>query len=163
MEDFLGVEAGEGDQEGAEFDKSVVESLRFAFDLVIGTLPKRERNIMRLHMGLVPLESARPGTFGASATAVGGGPSSGGGGGGGSAEMPDGVMYAPPLTLADLAEVHGLGKERIRQLHDKALLALRRPWRQQLLRHLLGLPQELLPVECCGEDARQPNAMELPY
>ena len=31
---------------------------------------------------------------------------------------------------------YGLSRERIRQIEEKALVALRKPWRQQLLREL---------------------------
>eukprot|EP00887_Chlorella_sp_A99_P007133 scaffold2.g7133.t1 len=150
-DDVWDVEAGGADEGGAELDASVVESLRFAFDLVIATLPKRERNIMRLYMGLVPLEP--PAATAAAAAAGGAAPAGAPAGAAGAAAVgAAGALYAPPKTLSELAEMHGLGKERIRQIYDKALVALRRPWRQQLLRELLGLPQTPLPVERCGAE-----------
>lgn len=38
------------------------------------------------------------------------------------------------MTLYDIGAAYGLTRERIRQIEDKALNKLKRPWRRQLLR-----------------------------
>lgn len=38
--------------------------------------------------------------------------------------------------LQEVASAYGLSKERIRQIEDKAMRALRKPWRQQLAQEI---------------------------
>lgn len=80
-------------------------------NLILSTLPKRERNILRLRYGLLSME----GTPGSDRTSPG---------------------SSQGMDLNDLGLAYGLSRERVRQLEDKAMAHLRTPWRQRLFAEL---------------------------
>ncbi|EFN51063.1 hypothetical protein CHLNCDRAFT_33233 [Chlorella variabilis] len=97
----------EGEEEEAQH-----ESIRQMTDLLLSTLEKRERNILRLRYGL-----------------LGWGPAAGG-------LSWDDNVDGGSMSLGEVASAYGLSKERIRQIEDKAMRALRKPWRQQLAQEI---------------------------
>ncbi|KAL4425143.1 hypothetical protein ABPG77_008248 [Micractinium sp. CCAP 211/92] len=118
---FADVHEQEGDDLGAEEEEIEAEEraacMRAVTDLMLGTLDKRERNILRMRYGLLNLHI-------------------------GSADAGEGLVCdagdggAATMSLGEVAVAYGLSKERIRQIEDKAMRALRKPWRMQLVREL---------------------------
>ncbi|PRW05909.1 RNA polymerase sigma factor [Chlorella sorokiniana] len=99
--------------------EAAAEFVRGVVDVMLSTLDKRERNVLRLRYGLLGRQQLL--------------------GDGGDAEGSD----AASMSLGEVAEAYGLSRERIRQIEDKALKALRKPWRQELVRKLAF-------AEACG-------------
>jgi len=133
--------------------------------VILSTLPKRERNILRMRYGLLqadadeadpvttaypypqpfpsPLPPPAPGTDAATAAELvaarpgrlqqqllhEAGAAASSGGAGGSSQPQE-------LSLTDVSLAYGLSKERIRQLEDRALRSLRKPWRVRLLEEI---------------------------
>ncbi|GAB4818290.1 hypothetical protein N2152v2_005336 [Parachlorella kessleri] len=145
-------------------DINTLEHVKKNVSVILSTLPKRERNILRMRYGLLqadadeadPVTSAYPypqpapppmplpaGAEAALATELvaarpgrlqqhllhEAGVAASSGGAGGSSQPQE-------LSLTDVSLAYGLSKERIRQLEDRALRSLRKPWRVRLLEEI---------------------------
>lgn len=86
------------------------DCMRCVVDLLLSTLGKRERNVLRLRYGLLPGPVALPPGAGAAATAEASAA------GAGADLEPAGSM-----SLGEVAVAYGLSRERIRQIEDKAM------------------------------------------
>lgn len=124
---FADLQEQEGDDLGAEEEELESEEraacMLAVTDLMLGTLDKRERNILRMRYGLLNLRGAGEHGYGT------GEPGSG-------LVLDAGESSGATMSLGEVAVAYGLSKERIRQIEDKAMRALRKPWRMQLVREL---------------------------
>jgi RNA polymerase primary sigma factor len=94
------------------------EFLRETLGLMLSTLPKRERNVVRLRYGLFP-PGAAAAAAAAAAEALGEG-------------VPEEEASAG-LGLRQVGATYGLSRERIRQIEADALRHLRMPWRMSVV------------------------------
>jgi len=102
------------------------EFLQEALDLMLSTLPLRERNVIRLRYGLHSASSAMALKEVANDLLIIGDE--------GSTEDEDDVMAG--LGLKEVGVIHQLCRERIRQIETDALRHLMAPWRINILRSM---------------------------
>jgi RNA polymerase sigma factor (sigma-70 family) len=100
-------------------EKERDEFLRETINLMLSTLPKRERNVVRLRYGLLGSHAEESAAL--SAVAV-------------TAADDDSVFDEAGLGLQAVGATYGLSRERIRQIETSALRHLRMPWRMGVIR-----------------------------
>lgn len=102
------------------------EYLREALTLLLSTIDVRQRNILRLRYGISPLA---PGSSEASAENI-------------LQNLPNFDEAEDPTTaemsLKDVGEIMQLSRERIRQVENAGVLALKSSWRMKLMKAIKG-------------------------